>query len=192
MNKQDRFELYEKLYFHELERIEKVSARLSLPFTVMLAVIAFLAFMLNSESKPNGGLFGSAFWTLFFLSAFCLCVGAWFFRLAWFGHSDKLLPIARTIEDYYRKLQDTYKGYEDGEKLANDYFDEFVFDYYAQFASENAINNDRRSFNIYRSIVALMLAVFLAFSAAIPFYLNAPEVNYNDEASATPTSPQAT
>lgn len=36
MEKKDRFVLYEKLYFHELERIEKVSARLSLPFTVML------------------------------------------------------------------------------------------------------------------------------------------------------------
>ena len=189
MKKEDRFSLYEKLYFHELERIEKVSARLSLPFTVILAVIAFLSFMLNSEAKPNGGSASSIiFWILFSLSSIALCVGAWFFRKAWFGHSDKLLPVARTIEDYYVELENTYKEYEEGEQLTNEYFDDFLFDYYAQFASENAINNDRRSFNIYRSIVSLMLSVFLAFSAAVPFYIHETTEKLYDKENTSTTS----
>lgn len=101
--------------------------------------------MLNSDAKPNGGDLSVVFWVLFSLSSLALLVGAWFFRMAWFGHTDKLLPVARTLEDYYVELKNTYKEYDKGEKLTNDYFDDFLFDYYAQFASENAINNDRRS-----------------------------------------------
>jgi len=192
VEKKDRFVLYEKLYFHELERIEKVSARLSLPFTVMLAIIAFLAFMLNSETKPNDpGMATLCFWLLFSLASFALLAGAWFFRLAWFGHDDKLLPVARTIEDYYVELEETYKEFDGGEKLTQKHFDDFLFDYYAQFASENAINNDRRSYNIYRSIVALMFSVLLAFAAAIPFYLHDNESGSNDQASTAASTPQA-
>ena len=191
MNKIGRFALYEKLYFHEFERIERVSARLSLPFTVILAVIAFLSFMLNSETKPIDNSLSTTFWILFLLSSASLCLGAWFFRMAWFGHSDKLLPVARTIEDYYLELENTYKEYDEGEKLTNEYFDDFLFDYYAQFASENAINNDRRSFNIYRSIVALMLSVFLAFAAAIPFYLNETTEGHHDKTDTASTTSKA-
>ncbi|WP_284450092.1 hypothetical protein [Spongiibacter tropicus] len=184
MERKERFALYEKLYFHELERIEKVSARLSLPFTVMLAIIAFLAFMLNSETKPYGFSIATyCFWLLFSLSSFALLAGAWFFRLAWFGHDDKLLPVARTIEDYYVELEETYKEFDGGEELTQQHFNNFLFDYYAQFASENAINNDKRSYNIYRSIVALMFSIFLAFAAAIPFYLHDHENSSNDKAS---------
>lgn len=192
MNRKDRFSLYERLYFHELERIEKVSARLSLPFTVILAVMAFLSFMLNSDTKPNAGNLSVIFWGLFSLSSLSLLVGAWFFRMAWFGHTDKLLPVARTIEDYYVELENTYRKFDEGEKLTNEYFDDFLFDYYAQFASENAIHNDRRSFNIYRSIVALMFSVFLAFAAAVPFYLNDTMDNQHDKTSAATASPKAT
>ncbi len=191
MEKRERFLLYENLYFHELERIEKVSARLSLPFTVMLAIIAFLAFMLNSESKPNdSGIATLCFWLLFSLSCIALLAGAWFFRLAWFGHDDKLLPVARTIEDYFLELEETYKDFEGGDKLTKKHFDDFLFDYYAQFASENAINNDRRSYNIYRSIVALMFSVLLAFAAAIPFYLHDNESGFYDKASTASSATQ--
>ncbi|WP_438950779.1 hypothetical protein [Porticoccus sp.] len=192
MNRKDRFSLYERLYFHELERIEKVSGRLSLPFTVILAVIAFLSFMLNSDAKLNGGNLSVIFWSLFSLSSLALLVGAWFFRMAWFGHTDKLLPVARTIEDYYVELENTYKEYDESEKLTNEYFYAFLFDYYAQFASENAINNDRRSFNIYRSIVALMFSLFLAFAAAVPFYLNNTTETQHDKTSAAPAAPKTT
>lgn len=52
MNQEQLFAFYEKLYFQELERREKLSARLNVPLAILVAVIGFLSFMLNSA--PTG------------------------------------------------------------------------------------------------------------------------------------------
>jgi len=159
------------MYFRELERIEKISARLALPFGVLLAVAALLSFLLNSANKPTEAPWHGLFWTFFALSCISLAVGAWFFRMAWFGHLDKLMPTAAAIEDYYETLTKTYEEFEDAADLTDKAFASFLFDYYQWFASENAINNDRRSYNIYRALVTFTLAVFFSLISAVPFYV---------------------
>lgn len=171
MNRDDRHQLYEKLYFHELDRRDKISSRLSLPFAVIVATVGLQSFMLNAAAKPYDELLSSAFWALFISSVVALAAGVWFFRKAWFGHTDKLLPTASAIEAYQAELIKTYKDYQDQDSLVSNHFDDFLFDYYMQFSSDNAINNDRRSYNIYRSTVALTTAILLAFAAVVPFFI---------------------
>ena len=48
MNQDQLFLFYEKLYFQELDRREKLSARLNVPLAVMVATVGFLSFMLNN------------------------------------------------------------------------------------------------------------------------------------------------
>lgn len=170
MNRQERFELYKDMYFREIERIEKISARLALPFAVLVATAGLLSFMLNSAEYPDSGFWKLSFWILFSASAIFLLVGAWFFRVAWFGHSDKLLPTAHAIEEYYATLEETFKEMEDRSEIVKEEFEKFLFDYFKRFSSENAINNDRRSYNIYRALVCLTISVMSAFFAAVPFY----------------------
>jgi len=186
-----RLKLYESLYFREIERIEKISARLALPFAAMLSVATILAFMLNAKIKPESEPAHCVFWIFFSGASISLIFGAWFFRKAWFGHSDKLLPTADSIENYYLEICDTYKGYEDSEKLIENAFNEFLFEYYKRFSSENAINNDKRSYNIYRALVAFTVTLLFAGSAAIPFYLGASKLEEIDnvrEAATTATT----
>lgn len=171
MTKAERFKLYEKLYFQELDRREKISSRLALPFAVIVATVGLLSFMLNSGDKPDYQPYVALFWLLFVASAVALAFGAWFFRKAWFGDTDKLLPTAGDIEGYYRELVTTYEGFDDHEKLVHSAFEEFLFNYFAQYSSENAINNDRRSYNIHRATVSLTVSVLLAFVAALPFFI---------------------
>lgn len=170
MDKDERLAFYEKLYFHEVGRIERISSRLSMPFAVLISAMAFLAFMLNSINRDDDGQWMSVFWLLFASSSIALALGAYFFKSAWFGHSDKLLPTASAIEEYYSKLVETYAEFEEKDELINKYFNDFLFDYYARFASHNAINNDTRSYNIYRALVSFTTSILLAFMAAIPFY----------------------
>lgn len=189
MQKPERFQLYEKLYFRELDRIEKVSARLGLPFAVLLSAVALLSFLLNSLDRSNDGIWLNLFWILFFLSSLFLVIGAFFFRMAWFGHTDKYLPTAIEIENYYLELQTTYQDEPKKDQLVEKYFKDFLFDYYAQFASENAVSNDTRSYNIYRTIVALTISIFLGFSAVIPFYLgNLNTENLHDQTESATTA----
>jgi hypothetical protein len=167
MHQDDRTALYEKLYFHELERREKISARLALPFAAILATVGLLSFMLNAEGRPfNHPLF----WLAFAASSAALFAGAWFFRLAWFGHDDKLLSTADEIEKYHAKLVAIYSPYPEADQLVKKYFGDFLFDYYKRDSSANAVNNDRRAYDIYRANVALTMAILLAFITAIPFY----------------------
>ncbi|MCK9194476.1 MAG: hypothetical protein M0P19_11445, partial [Nevskia sp.] len=171
-----RSSFYEKLYFYELERREKISARLAIPFGVIVATIGLLSFMLNAAEKPGAEPFRSLFWLLLASAAVALAVGAWFFRKAWFGHTDKLLPTAGHLEAYYRELQETYKSYENADQLVKEAFNDALFNYFTEYSSENAISNDARSYNIYRATASLTVAVFLAFLAAVPFFFGASQV----------------
>lgn len=190
MERKARFALYEKLYFHEIDRREKISARLALPFAVLVAIGSLLSFMLNSGAMQFSGHVEIVFWCLFTGACVALAAGAWFFRLAWFGHTDRLLPTAGDIEAYYEKLSETYKEYEQNEALVESAFENFLFSHYAQFSSENAINNDKRSYNIYRATVSLTIAVLLSFGASVPFVVKKQEIN-NDPHRSTPTAPTA-
>lgn len=171
MNWEERFKLYEKLYFNELDRRERISARLALPFAVLIATSGLLSFMLNSTHKPEVYPWAHVFWLLFVASAIALILGAWFFRKAWFGHTDKLLPTAGHIGEYHRKLVDTYAGYENRDELVEKTFKTFLFNYYAEYSSENAINNDQRSYNIYRATVGLTYSALLGLAATLPFFI---------------------
>jgi hypothetical protein len=194
VNANERFKLYEDLYFREVERIEKISARLSLPFTALLAVSTILAFMLNAENKPSIDPWNNIFWILFLASSISLAVGGWFLRMAWFGHYDKLLPTADQMENYNSQLQATYSEYENSTRLVEDSFKKFLFEYYVRFASENAISNDRRSYNIYRALISFTIAIMLSLFAAIPFYLgsNQKEDNISVKQNTTSASASAT
>ena len=195
MTQAERHVLYEKLYFHELERREKISARLALPFAAILAVVGLLSFLLNSESQPQSHWW-LPFWLLFAASSVALLTGAWFFRKAWFGHEDKLLPTAHDIESYHTTLQNTYAEFENSDELVKEHFNAFIFDYYKRFSSENAISNDQRSYNIYRANVGLTVAVLLALATAVPYYIGkttpGEHVNGRTQSPSAATSAAAT
>lgn len=191
MTQAERQVLYEKLYFHELERREKISARLALPFAAILAVVGLLSFLLNSESQLLGRLW-MPFWSLFAASSIALLTGAWFFRRAWFGHEDKLLPTAHAIENYHAMLTDTYAEFENHNELVSEHFNAFIFEYYKRFSSENAITNDERSYNIYRANVALTAAVLLALATAVPYYIGRAAPGEHANGNVQNTAPAAT
>ena len=171
MNRDDRFKFYEKLYFYESDRREKISARLSISFAAVLANVGLLSYLLNADGSPSLCTLQVLFWLLFAAAVIALLTGAWFFRKAWYGTTDEHMPSAREMESYHGELLNTYKEYDDGEAIANRHFDDFVFNYLVKTSSVITANNDRRTFHIYRANIFLTAAVLLSFSAAIPFYI---------------------
>lgn len=157
---------YEKLYFHELDSREKLTARLQLSLAILTALVAALAYVLSRTTfRSESGPFATAVFLVSLAgSAVLLCAAATFFIKALWGHSYECLPLANKIEDYRLLLTDTYKDYTDGDRLSADYHKKFLVRYFAECASLNASVNERRyqllhdcvSYTVY-SLPALVL-----------------------------------
>lgn len=186
MDWNDRFKLYERLYFNELDRREKLSARLSLPFAAMVAVIGLLSYMLNSGKHLPGGLTAQIFWLTFAASSIFLLVGAWFFRKAWYGSTDQSIPTASVLEERHSLLLENNSTQPEQKELTRDQFSKEVFDYFVQTSSVNNANNNYRTNSIYRANVSLTIAILLAFISVIPFYL---ATNHQSESMSRPIPP---
>ena len=163
MTRKDFYKLYEAQYQREVERRDKLDARLQLPFAIMVVLVGFLSYMFQNKNPTINNIGSAIFWLLFVLSVIAIGFAFYFFRLSWFGHTDKLLPTAKTIEDYKKQLLDYYKEDENPNEKVSEYLEETLFNYYVEFSSVNAINNDTRSYNIYRTTVSLTIAIILAF-----------------------------
>lgn len=170
MNQEQLFSLYEKLYFQELERREKLSARLNVPLAILVAVVGLLSFMLNNAPVGVSAWPSIFFWVFFLSASIATVLGAWFFKSSWFGHTDKLLPTANETEAYRCQLIDLYKDFGEKEQLVEDAMKKYLYDYYKQFSSENTVNNDARAYHLYQATYAITVAVLLAFLAFIPYF----------------------
>lgn len=190
MNQEQLFTFYEKLYFQELDRREKLSARLNVPLAILVAVIGFLSFMLNGASVTISGWHSLLFWVLFLFACCATVVGAWFFKDSWFGHTDLLLPTAKETEIYREVLFSHYKDYDEKEKLVEDSLKQYLYNCYKQFSSDNTVMNDRRSYKLYCATNAITVAVFFAFSAFVPYFFVKQEglKNVNQTTTTTATT----
>ncbi len=192
MNQEQLFSLYEKLYFQELERREKLSARLNVPLAILVAVVGLLSFMLNNAPVGVSAWPSIFFWVFFLSASVATALGAWFFKSSWFGHTDKLLPTANETEDYRSQLIDLYKDFGEKEQLVEDALKKYLYDYYKQFSSENTVNNDARAYHLYQATYAITVAVLLAFLAFIPYFFVKQEGLKNGNQTAATTTTAAT
>lgn len=77
------------------------------------------------------------------------------------------MPTAEDIEDYYQSLESTYAGFDEKEDLVKSYFNKFLLQSYTEYGSFNAKNNDYRSEQLYFTVRALSVSLFLALIATI-------------------------
>ena len=189
MNREQLFLFYEKLYFQELDRREKLSARLNVPLAVMVAIVGFLSFMLNNAPTELSSVAHCFFWALFLFTCGALSTGAWFFKSSWFGHTDKLLPTANATEAYRQQLIALYESYEEKEQLVEDGLKKYLYDYYKEFSSVNTVNNDARAYHLYLATYAITVAALFAFVTYIPyFFINHEGVQNDKQSAATATA----
>jgi len=190
MNKQKRITLYEKLYFHELDRREKISSRLSTYLGALVGTSGVLAFLLNSNSLLDQ-YSKFIFWAGTCTSIVALLTGAWHFRRAWFGHTDRHVATATEIDNYYNTLVNEYKDQPNAGELIEGYFDQFLLDTYRRSATTNAKNNDQRSRALYLAGCWITCAAILTLLSAIPYYLSRGNAHVGQERTTSAASATA-
>jgi hypothetical protein len=179
LSKKDVLQLYEKLYFHEVDSREKLNARLQMPLALIISLIGVVAFLLqNYEHRaftPSATLF-----SLFLTAAIVALIAAiYFFILSWYGNTYAFVPSATEIEKYRQTLYTTYEPYDKGNALAANYFHDYLLRSYIDSSSVNTACNDNRSVSLHKTNTALIVTAVITFVAFLMFFFGGLQKGQN-------------
>jgi len=172
MNKDELFNLYEKLYFHEIENRDKITSRLQLPLAIFISIFSMLGFMVRNINYELNNSLLITYFILLTLSIIPVTIGIYYFIRGFFGHEYEYIPNALKTEEYNIKLHNTYKKFESGDNIAEGHLRDYLYRDYYECSSKNSEVNDNRSLFIHRSnffiIVSILplLITFLIFTFA--------------------------
>lgn len=171
MAKNPLYDLYEKLYFHEIEVREKLGGRLQTPMAIIVSLIGVLAFLIQNFDSEHLTTPAMAFLILLILSTVVLVVAIYFFVRSWYGNTYDFLPSADDTEQYRQLLQKTYEQYKDGDVLAEEYLYEYLCSNYIKCATQNTQCNDKRSLNIHKMNGTVIISTVLIALSVMVFFL---------------------
>lgn len=165
----DHYKLYEKIYFFEADRKEKLITRLNLPLAMLVALSSFLSYLLG-KAPPSTHTAGVFFWIFFLCCGVCVGLGIFHFAKAWRIRKDDLeIPTTSKLEAH-RQVLLAYYG-EGGEETANSFFFQTMTDYFVMGATKNSLNNDDRTEELDLLSKFVIWSIVLAILSFVPFYL---------------------
>lgn len=159
--------VFEKMYLQESEIKEKVTIRIQIVFTLLLAIVTVLSYMLRmlDLDRSFGGvvlIVASSVVLLVFLGmASNLAV-----RAFW-GNTFKLMPSASEIKEYHKELNEYNEGVRSAEARGDFQYalidvraeiELYLSDLYEECATHNAIVNMERSRKVHESFRWLLLS----------------------------------
>lgn len=171
MTKNPLFDLYEKLYFHEIEVREKLGGRLQTPMAIIVSLIGVLTYLLQNFDKDHTGTATATFLFLFALSSATFVTAVYFFVRSWYGNTYAFLPSAEATEEYRQLLQKTYEQYKDGDSLAETYLNDYLCTKYIACATQNTQCNDLRSLNLHKTNGTLIVSTVLFAVTFLVFFM---------------------
>jgi hypothetical protein len=183
----ERYKLYEKLYFHELNRRENMVQRLSLPVVITIGLLGFCSYLLNNKPIFTAQWESITYWFFLLFSILTITIGLWFFRVVWIGYKDEMLPTPRSIENYVEKCKETYSDYPGDEDTDNALYN-VMYEYFVQTTTKITMTNDKRSFNLFLVTVCLFLSMISSIIAYTPVFINQQKVDIYDEATTSATT----
>lgn len=160
------YDLYEKLYFHEIDVREKLSGRLQILLVIIISLAGLLAFMLQNYEKTIWNKFSWPFILFLIAGSIALIVSVCYFVLSWHGHAYSFLPSAQETESYQQLLNKTYIEYENGEALSKKYLDDYICKYLITCSSINTQSNDKRALYLHKTngwLIGVALLLLLSF-----------------------------
>jgi hypothetical protein len=117
MKPEQVFELYEKLYFHEVDAREKIAGRLQIPLAILLSINSIFDIFLKGADFTNYSEWFLAFFFLVAISLVFHVTSACYFIRSFYGHSYEFIPSAVSSEEYMQTLITSYSFYSDCDAL---------------------------------------------------------------------------
>jgi hypothetical protein len=173
-------DLYEKLYFHEIEARESINQRLQIPLAVLVVLPGILGQMLQTMERGQPGHWFHAFWFAVTIAACCLAASFFFFARSQWGHRYKYLPTAEELEDYKEECVVVYAEYPERDQLVDHALRALIHERTVECSTRNSIVNARKSEDIAllnRSLVLGGAATFISFFC---FYFGELDKKYHE------------
>lgn len=186
MDEAARFEFYEKIYFYELERKEKLISRLNLPLAILGVLLSFLSYMLGKAPGSEDGFAGVSFWILYLCAVFCLLCGAYYFRSSWqLRDFDRGLPTLTELERYRVEATAHFAIHGENQDDAETYFKMIILSYYIEGSTVNTVNNDKRGSKLVSLANSVTLTMIFSVLSFVPFYTHQQELNHHEQSKAS-------
>lgn len=165
-----RLKLYEKLYTQELERRDRIHARLNFPLAILLAFSGLASFIIQNI-PPLEGIYAYSFWCLFTIAMIATVISFIFLRRVLLNYSDCLVASPDKMEEYYIELE-KYNG-KSGQfkKLTDKKFTQYLLNTFRDAGTQMGNSNDQRSENLYSATRAIIIAIAAVLFSLVPFYL---------------------
>ncbi len=164
----DLYQLYQRLYFHEIDLRDRIHARVPILLAIVLALIGMQSYMVNSLFSATWSKYEIVLLVcLLGVSVSALIVAVVYIVRSWHGFSYKYLPFVEQLETHRGVLREYYRKYDatdmDG-SLAKKVGGVF-FNYFVECASCNATLNDKKSERLHVAfwwLIGSMATGFLA------------------------------
>lgn len=159
-------DLYEKIYFHEIDGRDKVAQRLQLPLVTFLALAGFIGHMLQNVQRTNEAGAGLWFWSFLLIAVLGLTSAAIYFVKSVIGKTYSYLPDPEEWSKHHKQCVALYIDYSNADALVAAAVKKNIIAIYIKCGTKNgAINAEKASyvFIILRCLVATALFTFAAF-----------------------------
>lgn len=187
LTKDKMLDFYEKQYYFENERADKIVSRLSLYVAIFAVTSSFIGYVIKNLTEQKQFPPYSLSLLLVCIACFSLLAALWNFRASWFGFTNNLLPRAQTIEDYKQQCIEHYKDF-DGESDAEEVLYDAIYNYYVTTSTELSKTNDRKLDKLYWSSVFVTWSIFLTILAYAPMLVYENMEGFNAAETTTTTS----
>ncbi|TCK58380.1 hypothetical protein [Seleniivibrio woodruffii] len=154
------YNLAEKIYFHELGRVEHIRNRQQLPMAVLMVFISIYVFFTNKVTLALSDDKHKIFCILLFLSLICF-FGALFYFIKVFKYKNiKHMPTAKAISDYRDELEK--KSLEpEADWNAEDVFNDWMVKRFNENSSKNFVTNLENSKSLEKCNLFIIMNVFI-------------------------------
>ena len=165
--------LFEKLYFHEIDARDKIESRLKLPFGILAVVIGSITYMIDKKIIPTSDSLVLMFGILLASSMLSLVVSCYFFIRSWHGYTYQLIPTAKSIDNHIKATFELYTIESPGnaENWTMEELNDALLSYYRDFSTWNMENNDTKSKYLERTIHWLIISFLLTIASYFPFII---------------------
>jgi hypothetical protein len=172
MDKSARQEFYEKRYFHELDAREKIEARIKTPMAMFVIVFGLIGYLAKETVLKSNFELEFGFWLFSGAAIFTFVLSLFFFFKTIYGYHYFLLPTPDDLEKYFEESVSEYCNTNRGKarSWASEAFEEYLFDCYVSYTSQNTRNNDAKALNLTYCIGALIFSFINICIAYIPYY----------------------
>tara|TARA_R110001583_G_scaffold187532_1_gene348927 strand:- start:2916 stop:3644 length:729 start_codon:yes stop_codon:yes gene_type:complete len=188
MNLKERSDFYEKIYFYDLDLRDKLEGRLKIPMTLFALLTAMMVYLINEAVVKKSFIPSISFYFLFFTACLSFLISVFYFIKSWYGYKYKLIPNSVVLENYFIDIQNHYKKIEfenhfldiqkpytktdetQPSEWTKEAFQVYLLNSFRDYGSHNTVNNDKKSFNLHRSITFILIAFALLTFSFFPYY----------------------